>query len=224
VAIASRTDTELNETAALIRTTGRKAAMFPLDLRQKGAGQQVVDQTMDAFGRLDIVVTSSGIIIRKPALDVEEDDDWEPVLSLNLKARFFVTRAAARHMQAHGGSIIHIASMSTFFGMPNQVAYVAANGGIAAMTRAQAVEWAAFNVRVNAIAPGSMLTRQTEKLFANPDVLASRLAKIPLGRIGQPDDVAGAAVFLASDAAAYITGHTLVVDGGWLAAGGGFKG
>jgi NAD(P)-dependent dehydrogenase (short-subunit alcohol dehydrogenase family) len=123
-----------------------------------------------------------------------------------------------------GGTIVHIASISSFFGIPNQTPYVAANGGVGAMTRAQAVDWAEYNIRVNAIAPGSILTRQSEGLLSNPQMLASRLGKIPLNRIGDPKDIAGAAVFLASSAASYITGHILVVDGGWLAAGGGLKG
>lgn len=126
-------------------------------------------------------------------------------------------------MRAGGGAIVHIASLSSFFGVPNHIAYTTANGGIAALTRAQAVEWAADNIRVNAIAPGTVVTRQTEGLLANPDLLTTRLAKIPLNRLGSPDDIAGAAVFLASEAAAYITGHVLVVDGGWLAGGSGWR-
>lgn len=225
VAVVSRTAAELDETAELIKAAGRKAAIYAVDLRDKGTAAQVVDQTVAALGRLDIVVTSSGMIVRKPAAEVD-DDDWDPVIALNLKARFFVAKAAARQMQAggRGGSIIHMASLSSFFGIPNQMAYVAGNGGIVAMTRAQAIEWAPHNIRVNAIAPGSILTRQTEKLLSTPEVYASRLAKIPLYRIGDPKDVAGAAVFLASAAAAYVTGHTLVVDGGWLASGGELRG
>jgi gluconate 5-dehydrogenase len=127
-------------------------------------------------------------------------------------------------MRDTGGAIIHIASISTFFGVPNVVAYAASNGGIAAMMRAQAVEWASFGIRVNAIAPGTIATRQTEGLLRDPQVLAGRLASIPLNRLGRLEDVVGAAIFLASEAAAYITGHVLVVDGGWLAAGGGLTG
>jgi 2-deoxy-D-gluconate 3-dehydrogenase len=223
VAVASRTEGELNETAALIRSTGRKALVFPIDLIPKGAAATLVADVVKSLGKLDILVTSSGTIVRKPAFDVTEED-WDTVVDLNLKARFFVAKAAAVHMQTAGGSIIHIASLSAFFGVPNQSPYVASNGGLASLTRAQAVEWAPHNIRVNAIAPGSIVTRQTEGLLANPDVLASRIAKIPLNRLGQPEDIAGAAVFLASNAAAYVTGHVLVVDGGWLAAGGGLRG
>ncbi len=223
VALVSRTETELTETAETIRGLGRQVFTFPADLRQRGAAETVVREAADALGKLDILVTSSGTIIRKPSLEFTEDE-WDTVVDLNLKARFFLAKAAAAQMQSNGGAIIHIASLSTFFGIPNQAAYAAGNGGIGAMTRAQAVDWADVNIRVNAIAPGSILTRQTEGLLSNPDMLASRLAKIPLNRIGDPLDVAGAAVFLASNAAAYITGHILVVDGGWLASGGGLKG
>jgi NAD(P)-dependent dehydrogenase (short-subunit alcohol dehydrogenase family) len=223
VAVASRTEAELNKTVGLIESAGRAAFAVPADLRESGAAAHVVEQVMQRFNRLDILVTSSGTIIRKPSFEMEEAE-WDTVVDLNLKARFFLAKAAALQMRESGGSIIHIASLSNFFGVPNQAPYVAGNGGIGAMTRAQAVEWAPYNIRVNAIAPGTILTQQVEGLLANPEVRASRLAKIPLNRLGEPEDVAGAAVFLASNAAAYVTGHILVVDGGWLASGGGLKG
>lgn len=227
VALASRTESELMETAELVQRHGRRAIVLPADLGERGAAADVIDRAVQALGKIDILVTSSGTIVRKPAFEIDEDD-WEKVIGLNLKARFFLAKAAASHMReqsdSNGGSILHIASLSTFFGVPNQSPYVAGNGGIGALTRAQAVEWAPYNIRVNAIAPGTILTRQVETLLSNPEVRASRLAKIPLNRIGDPQDVAGSAVFLASDAGAYITGHILVVDGGWLASGGGLKG
>ncbi len=219
VALASRTVTELQETADLIKPTGRQAFTFPVDLRLKGAAAQLVEQAVQALGGLDVLVTSSGTIVRKPALEVTEDD-WETVVDLNLKARFFASKAAALHMREQGGSIIHIGSLSAIFGVPNQIAYASGNGGLAAMMRASATEWAPHNVRVNAIAPGTILTRQVESLFANPEMRASRLAKVPMNRFGAPEEVAGAAIFLASAASAYVTGHILVVDGGWLASGG----
>lgn len=222
VAIASRTASELDETAALIRASGGEAAVFPVDLSAKDAAAQVVEDAAAALGGLDILVTSSGTIVRKTALDYDEDD-WDRVLDLNLKARFLLSQAAARKMQAQGGAIIHIASLSAFFGVPNHIAYTTGNGGIAAMTRAEAVEWAPDNIRVNAIAPGTVVTRQTEGLLADPEKLAQRLSKIPMNRLGSANDIAGAAVFLASEAAAYITGQVLAVDGGWLAGGGGWR-
>ena len=226
VAIASRTESELMTTAEQIAekgTTGKRVVTIPTDLSKMGSATQLIESVLKKLERLDILVTSSGTIVRKPALEIEEDD-WNPVIDLNLKARFFLAQAAARAMKEYGGSIIHIASLSTFFGVPNIMAYVAGNGGIAAMTRAQAVEWAQYGIRVNAIAPGTIITKQTESLLQDPVMLESRLNKIPLNRLGKPEDVAGPAVFLASEAAAYVTGHTLVVDGGWLAAGGGLKG
>jgi NAD(P)-dependent dehydrogenase (short-subunit alcohol dehydrogenase family) len=223
VAIASRSQSELDETAEAVRTAGQRAFTFAVDLRPVGAAATLVEQAVTALGSLDILVSSSGTIVRKPAFEVDESD-WDTVVDLNLKARFFVAKAAAIHMRENGGSIIHIASLSTFFAIPNQIAYAAGNGGLGSLTRAQAVEWAAYNIRVNAIAPGTIMTRQVEKLLSNPEVMASRLSKVPLNRLGRPDDVAGAAIFLASEAAGYITGHILVVDGGWLASGGGLKG
>jgi 2-deoxy-D-gluconate 3-dehydrogenase len=221
VAIASRTASELDETAA--QMNGAAKAILPVDLTQAGDGAWLVDEAMEALGGLDILVTSAGTIVRKPAYEYTEDD-WDQVVDLNLKARFFLSQAAARVMKAGGGgSIIHIASLSAFFGVPNHIAYTTGNGGIAAMVRAEAVEWATDNIRVNAIAPGTIVTKQTEALLANPDALATRLAKIPMNRLGKPEDVAGAAVFLASDAAAYITGQVLAVDGGWLAGGSGWR-
>ncbi|MCK6579385.1 MAG: SDR family oxidoreductase [Anaerolineae bacterium] len=223
VALASRSEAELEQTASLVRAAGTRAVVLPVDLRQPDAPAQLVEAAVSALGGLDILVTSSGTIVRKPALEMT-DADWETVIGLNLKARFFLAKAAAESMLRQGGSIIHIASLSNFFGVPNQASYVTGNGGIGAMTRAQAIEWAPYGIRVNAIAPGTIVTGQTLGLLSNPEVRASRLAKIPLNRLGEPEDCAGAAVFLASQAASYVTGHILVVDGGWLAAGGGLKG
>jgi 2-deoxy-D-gluconate 3-dehydrogenase len=225
VALASRSEAELAETAALVEATGRKAVMIVVDLRPRGEAARTVQRAAAELGHLDIVVTSSGTQIRKPIFEIVEDD-WDTVVDLNLKARFFLARAAAQQMrdQNQGGAIIHIASLSTFIAIPNVGPYAASNGGIGSMVRVQAIEWAKYNIRVNGIAPGTIVTKQTEALLANPEMLASRLEKIPLNRLGEPEDVAGSAIFLASKAAAYITGHILLVDGGWLASGGGLKG
>ncbi|HVU11197.1 MAG TPA: glucose 1-dehydrogenase [Phototrophicaceae bacterium] len=224
VALASRSEAELRETADLVEQVGRKAAVVQADLSVSGAAEQAVAQAASALGGLDILVTSSGRNVRKTALDHNEDD-WNAVLDLNLKARFFLSQAAAKTMRdaGKGGSIIHIASLSSFFGIPNHIAYTIGNGGLASMTRAEAVEWAQFNIRVNAIAPGTIVTKLTSNLLNNPDALATRLSKIPMNRLGKPEDIAGTAVFLASDAAAYITGVILPVDGGWLAGGSGWR-
>ncbi len=222
VALASRTESELNETAEQVRGHGRRAAVLPVDVGERGAAAGLVERAVAQLGPLDILVTSFAFIVRKPSFEISEEE-WDQVIDTNLKARYFLATAAARQMGERGGSIIHIGSLSAFFGIPNQAPYVIGNGGIGAMVRAQAVEWAP-HVRVNAIAPGTIATRQTIPIMTNPELRASRLSKIPLGRIGDPDDCAGAAVFLASDAGRYVTGHILVVDGGWLAAGGSLKG
>lgn len=222
VAVASRSEAELGETCRMIESVGRRAVALSVDLSQTGAAARAVEAAANALGGLDVLVTSAGTIVRKSAFDHTEED-WDRVLDLNLKARFFLSQAAAKLMQVNGGAIIHIASLSSFFGIPNHIAYTTSNGGIAALTRAQAVEWAPYNIRVNAIAPGTVITRQTEGLLANPDMLAARLTKIPLNRLGMPDDIAGTAVFLASAAAAYITGQVLPVDGGWQAGGSGWR-
>jgi NAD(P)-dependent dehydrogenase (short-subunit alcohol dehydrogenase family) len=224
VALASRSDSELRETADLVEQANRKAAVLPVDLGVSGAALDVVRQAAATLDGLDILVTSSGRNVRKSAYDHTEAD-WDAVIDLNLKARFFLAQAAAKHMRdtGNGGAIIHIASLSTFFGIPNHIAYTTGNGGLGAMVRAQAVEWAADNIRVNAIAPGTIVTKLTENLLANPDALAIRLSKIPMKRLGKPEDIAGTAVFLASNAAAYITGTVLAVDGGWLAGGRGWR-
>jgi 2-deoxy-D-gluconate 3-dehydrogenase len=224
VALASRSETELRETANLVEGVGRKAVILPVDLGISGEAARVVDAASEALGGLDILVTSSGRNVRKNAYDHTEED-WDAVINLNLKARFFLAQSAAKQMRdsGSGGAIIHIASLSTFFGIPNHIAYTTGNGGLGAMVRAQAVEWAADNIRVNAIAPGTIVTKLTENLLANPDLLAIRLSKIPMNRLGKPEDIAGTAVFLASNAAAYITGTVLPVDGGWLAGGSGWR-
>ncbi|MEO8394766.1 MAG: SDR family oxidoreductase [Chloroflexota bacterium] len=223
VALASRSEAELRETADLVEKSGRKAAILPVDLGVSGEAARVVDAAAEALGGLDILVTSSGRNVRKNAYDHTEAD-WDAVINLNLKARFFLAQAAAKQMRmTDGGTIIHIASLSAFFGIPNHIAYTTGNGGLGAMVRAQAVEWAADNIRVNAIAPGTIVTKLTENLLANPDALAIRLSKIPMNRLGKPEDIAGTAVFLASNAAAYITGTVLPVDGGWLAGGSGWR-
>jgi len=223
VALASRSEAELRDTADQIEAAGRKAAVIPVDLVADGAVMDTVRHAAVALDGLDILVTSSGRNVRKNAYDHTEAD-WDAVINLNLKTRFFLSQAAAKHMRdTGGGAIIHIASLSTFFGIPNHIAYTTGNGGLGAMVRAQAVEWAMDNIRVNAIAPGTIVTKLTENLLNNPDALAIRLSKIPMNRLGKPEDIAGTAVFLASNAANYITGTVLPVDGGWLAGGSGWR-
>jgi 2-deoxy-D-gluconate 3-dehydrogenase len=187
------------------------------DLSSTAPVRDVVDAAVALNGRLDIVVNNAGIIRRADSLDVEEAD-WDAVIDTNLKSVFFLSQAAARHMAQHGGGkIVNIASLLSFQGGIRVPAYTASKSAVAGLTRALANEWAAQGINVNAIAPGYFDTNNTAALRADPVREPAILARIPAGRWGQPDDLAGATVFLASRASDYVHGIVLPVDGGWLA-------
>jgi 2-dehydro-3-deoxy-D-gluconate 5-dehydrogenase len=176
----------------------------------------LVEETVKHFGAIDILVNNAGIIRRAPAAEYSAED-WQAVIDVNLSSVFRLTQHAGRHMLAQGsGKVINIASLLTFQGGILVPAYSAAKGGVGQLTKAFANEWAAKGVNVNAIAPGYMDTDNTEALRKNPERARQILERIPAGRWGAPDDLAGAAVFLASAASNYVHGHVLVVDGGWL--------
>ncbi|WP_159761076.1 2-dehydro-3-deoxy-D-gluconate 5-dehydrogenase KduD [Sphingomonas sp. 8AM] len=215
VACVGRTAAE--ETAAQIRALGRRAAVIHADLATIEPVRRVVAETLEAFGRVDILVNNAGIIRRADAVDFSEED-WDAVIDTNLKSVFFLSQAAGRHMiAAGGGRIINIASMLTFQGGIRVPSYTAAKSGVGGLTKLLANEWAKHNVTVNAIAPGYIATSNTAALQADPERNRAIVERIPAGRWGAPTDLGGAAVFLASDAAAYVQGHVLAVDGGWLA-------
>ena len=187
------------------------------DLSQPGTPQSLVEQTIDHFGRLDILVNNAGIIRRAPAVDYSEDD-WTDVLEVNLFSVFRLCQFAGRHMieTERGGKIVNIASLLSFQGGVTVPAYAAAKGGVAQLTKALANEWARHRINVNAIAPGYMRTANTAALQADETRNRQILERIPAGRWGEPEDLAGAAVFLSSPASDYVNGHVLVVDGGWM--------
>jgi 2-deoxy-D-gluconate 3-dehydrogenase len=177
----------------------------------------VIARTIADLGRLDILVNNAGIIKRNDALDFTEDE-WDSVIDTNLKTLFFLSQGAARHMVARGsGKIINIASMLSFQGGVRVPSYAASKSGVAGLTKAMANEWAAKGVQVNAIAPGYIETNNTAALQADQTRNRQIMDRIPAGRWGRASDIGGAAVFLASSAADYVTGHVLAVDGGWLA-------
>jgi 2-deoxy-D-gluconate 3-dehydrogenase len=177
---------------------------------------RLVDETVQHFGNLDILVNNAGIIRRSPAAEHSEQD-WKAVIDVDLTSVFRLTQHAGRHMLKRGsGKIINIASLLTFQGGVFVPSYAAAKGGVGQLTKAFANEWASKGVNVNAIAPGYMDTDNTEALRNNPERARQILERIPAGRWGKPEDLAGAAVFLASAASNYLHGHILVVDGGWL--------
>ncbi len=176
----------------------------------------LIEQVVKHFGTIDILVNNAGIIRRAPAAEHSEED-WQAVIDTNLTSVFRLTKHAGKHMLAQGsGKVINIASVLTFQGGVFVPSYAAAKGGVGQLTKAFANEWAAKGVNVNAIAPGYMATDNTEALRANPERSRQIMERIPAGRWGCPDDMAGAAVFLASSASDYVHGHVLVVDGGWL--------
>jgi 2-deoxy-D-gluconate 3-dehydrogenase len=217
VALVGRGDA--SATAARIEALGRRAEFVPCDLSTAGPPgiAAAVAAAASAFGRLDIAVNNAGIIRRAPAAEASPAD-WDDVLTVNLDAVFHLCQAAGRTMLAAGGGrIINIASMLSFQGGLGVASYAAAKHAVAGLTKALANEWAPHGVNVNAIAPGYMSTDNTAPLRADPARNDAILSRIPAARWGTPDDLAGAVVFLASDAAAYVHGTILAVDGGWLA-------
>jgi len=215
IAAVGRTPAE--ETVAKARALGRRAELISADLSTIAPVQRVVDETVEKLGRLDILVNNAGIIRRADAVDFSEAD-WDAVIDTNLKSVFFLAQAAGRHMIAQGaGKIINIASMLTFQGGIRVPSYTASKSGVGGLTKLLANEWAAKGVQVNAIAPGYIATNNTAALQADEVRNKAILDRIPAGRWGDPADLGGAAVFLASAASDYVTGHILAVDGGWLA-------
>ena len=207
------------ETANRVRALGRRFVHLPCDLAEASVAEleSLVRRTVEALGRLDILVNAAGITARHPVLEYPEED-WDAVIQVNLKSLMFLSQAAARHFAAQGGGkIINIASALSFQGGILVVPYAASKHGVLGITRAMANELAAKNINVNAIAPGYMLTEMTAPLAEDPARAPAILQRIPAGRWGTPEDLQGAAVFLASEASAYCHGTVLTVDGGWLA-------
>ena len=207
----------MDETRAKLAQLGADAHEIRADLSSTAPLAGIVAEAIEWGGALDILVNNAGIIRRADALDFTEAD-WDAVIDTNLKSAFFLSQAAGRHMVARGsGKIINIASLLSFQGGVRIASYTASKSGLAGLTRLLACEWAARGINVNAIAPGYFVTNNTEALRADEDRSSAILARIPAGHWGDPADLAGAAVFLASDAARYIHGIVLPVDGGWLA-------
>jgi len=215
IAAVGRTPAEA--TIAQARALGRRAEMIAADLSTIAPVPGVIAQTLEKFGRLDILVNNAGIIRRADAVDFSEAD-WDAVIDTNLKSVFFLAQAAARPMIAQGsGKIINIASLLSFQGGIRVPSYTASKAGVAGLTKLLANEWAGKGVQVNGLAPGYIATNNTAALQADPLRNQAILDRIPAGRWGTPADLGGAAVFLASSASDYVSGHILAVDGGWLA-------
>ena len=205
------------ETAEMVKAAGRRFLSIDANLMTIEPVRRIVDETVKRLDRLDILVNNAGMIRRADSLEFSEKD-WDDVMNVNLKAMFFLCQAAGRQMVKQGaGKIINIASMLSFQGGIRVPSYTASKSGVAGITRLLANEWAAKNINVNAIAPGYMATDNTQQLRQDPVRSRDILARIPAGRWGEPSDVGGTAVFLASPAANYLHGAIIPVDGGWLA-------
>jgi NAD(P)-dependent dehydrogenase (short-subunit alcohol dehydrogenase family) len=220
IALAARTECELEEAAEMIQGVGRQSLILPTDISDVSAARAVINATADHFGRLDILVNAAGINIRQP-VDSFTEADWDRLMAVNIKGAFFASQEAALRMRKQGkGKIINVGSVAFEIIVPNVALYAISKGGMRQMTRSFAVELARDNICVNAIAPGRFWTKMTDAIFSVAALYESAVSPIPMGRPGTASDLAGATVLLASDASDYITGQTIVVDGGWLVSGG----
>lgn len=209
---------DMSETKEEIQKIGRQFLEIKADLTNTKSVDKIVSETVKKFGGIDILVNNSGTIRREDAINYKEKD-WDDILNLNLKTLFFLSQKVAKQFikQETGGKILNIASMLSFQGGIKVPAYTASKSGVMGLTKALANEWAKYNINVNAIAPGYMATDNTKQIREDEKRSQEILDRIPSGRWGTPEDLAGAVVFLASKASDYVNGHTLAVDGGWLA-------
>jgi 2-dehydro-3-deoxy-D-gluconate 5-dehydrogenase len=225
VALTGRSPETLRQQADVLGAAGIKAHIFPADISVVVECQRLVNSVAERVGQVDILINAAGINRRKPAIEFTEED-WDAVLGVNLKGLFFTCQAVGRYWlesQRFGsgdlrkGKIINIASIASHLGSRHRALYSASKHGVLGITRTLAVEWAAEGICVNAIAPGYVETELTRPLFEDATFTSWLKGRLPMGRPGQPEDLVGAAIFLASPASDYITGHTLAVDGGFLA-------
>ena len=218
VAVVNRREETGQLAATKIRAAGGSAIAVPADVRQAAAVERMAAEVLRQLGQIDILVNNAGVIARKPAVGTS-DAELAAMVETNLHGVFLCCRAVAPHMTSRRrGTIINTSSVSATLGMDIRAVYCATKGGVSSLTRALAVEWARHNIRVNAIAPGIIQTPiLADYLRQEPERVRKACEEIPMGRLGRPEDLAGVALFLASDASEYVTGQTIFVDGGWTA-------
>jgi len=218
--IASSRDRDRVEAQAEdLESLGSKTLRIPSDVQDRGSLQSLCDEAVLAFGQVDILVVTSGLLKKMPSEDVP-DEDWTRIVGVNLNGTFRANQIFGRQMiKQQRGSIINIGSMTSFVSFSEVAAYAASKGGVLMLTRTLACEWARHNVRVNGIAPGVFRTPLNTKVLDIPERFAAIAGRTPMGRVGNVEELVGAAIFLASDASSFVTGEMLPVDGGFLAKG-----
>ena len=217
LALASRTLPELESLAAEVEALGRRAIAVPTDVTSPGACEALVAATVERLGRVDILVNNAGMNVRKPVLEFTSEE-FDQVLQTNLKGYFNVAQAAGRRFVAQvSGKVINVSSILGSVALANQAAYASSKGAIDQLTKVLALEWASAGVQVNSLGPTYFETELTRPLYEDPERKAFIEERTPMGRWGQPHELAGAVIFLASDASNFVTGQTLLVDGGWTA-------
>jgi NAD(P)-dependent dehydrogenase (short-subunit alcohol dehydrogenase family) len=218
VALAARSVSALEAAAAEARALGRRALVIPTNVEDIAAVRAMVTRTVEELGRIDILVNAAGVGFRKPTVELTEAD-FERVYAVNIRSVTFACAEAGRHfVRQRSGKIINIASLTTMFGLPGRALYGATKGAVGQLTRALAVEWGPYGICVNAIAPGWIDTALSRPVLDDPSFREWIVSRTPLGRLGQPEDLAGTAVFLASPASDFLTGQVIYVDGGFSAA------
>jgi len=218
VVVAGRgLDSSLEDMAEEIQKLGQRSLFVAADIRKKPDVDNLVQRTADEFGVIDILVNSAGTLLKVPFVE-QSEEDWDRIMDTNLKGLYLCSQAVGKKMieQKHG-NIINLASMRGFGASQERAAYCTSKAGVIMLTRVMALEFARFNIRVNAVAPGWTKTKLNEYLWSDPDTRRQIEAEIPLGYLAEPRDIAGTALFLASEASRYITGQTIVVDGGFIA-------
>jgi len=217
IIICSRREEKLREVKAEIEKTGRRAEVFVLDLRRLSDIEALKKFILDRFGKVDILVNNAGATVPKTAWETTEDE-WNLMVDTGFKGLFFCCQMIGSIMKAHGyGKIINLSSTFSRSIIPGRSVYAAVKAGVSHLTEALAMEWASSGIRVNALAPTAVLTPSRAHILQG-EVLKKILSRIPLGRLATPDDLVNATIYLASPASDFVTGHTLLVDGGWVAA------
>lgn len=217
IVVCSRTVSELEAVAHEIRKLNRRVLIQRMDITNIQDVHNMTDETIKEFGRIDILVNNAGLNRPEFAEEVTEEN-WDLIINTDLKGLFFCAQSVGRVMiEQKKGKIINISSDAGSVGLPKRAAYCASKGGVNQVTKVLAIEWAKYNINVNAIAPAFIETPFTAPMFEDPEFRKYVLDNTPLGRVGTTNDVIGAVVFLASEASNYVTGHTLLIDGGWTA-------